>query len=83
MLAKPPPMGVVTGPFRPTRVRSMDSLSSLGMYSWYFFKGFHAGRCEAFSIANFNAGGFEHADTWPGITSRANSVAGDEGYHGL
>src|SRR5208337_158683 len=38
MLAKPPPMGVVTGPFSPTRVRSMDSLSSLGMYSWYFSK---------------------------------------------
>src|SRR5216683_740223 len=38
MLAKPPPMGVVTGPFSPTRVRSMDSLSSLGMYSLYFSK---------------------------------------------
>src|SRR5208337_4091788 len=36
MLEKPPPMGVVTGPFSPTRVRSMDSLSSFGMYSWYF-----------------------------------------------
>src|SRR5271169_112294 len=38
MLEKPPLMGVVTGPFSPTRVRSMDSLSSLGMYSWYFSK---------------------------------------------
>src|SRR5450631_1628901 len=38
MLAKPPPMGVVTGTFSPTRVRSMDSLSSLGMYSLYFSK---------------------------------------------
>src|ERR1035438_7340446 len=38
MLEKPPPIGVVTGPFNPTRVRSMDSLSSLGMYSWYFSK---------------------------------------------
>jgi len=31
-------MGVVTGPFSPTRVRSIDSESSLGMYSWYFSK---------------------------------------------
>src|SRR5216684_2499252 len=38
MLAKPPPMGVVTGPFSPTRVRSMESLSSFGMYSLYFSK---------------------------------------------
>src|SRR5579863_1537197 len=36
MLANPPPTGVVTGPFSPTRVRSIDSVSSLGMYSWYF-----------------------------------------------
>src|ERR1039458_4356257 len=33
MLEKPPPMGVVTGPFSPTWVRSMDSVSSLGMYA--------------------------------------------------
>src|ERR1039458_2166697 len=38
MLEKPPPMGVVTGPFSPTRVRSMDSESSFGMYSLYFSK---------------------------------------------
>src|SRR5258708_6807952 len=38
MLGKPPPMGVVTGPFRPTPVRSMESISSLGMYSLYFSK---------------------------------------------
>src|ERR1700686_421319 len=31
-------MGVVTGPFSPTGVRSMESLSSLGMYSLYFSK---------------------------------------------
>src|SRR5258706_10448058 len=31
-------MGVVTGPFNPTRVRSIDSVSSLGMYSLYFSK---------------------------------------------
>ena len=33
MLEKPPPIGVVTGPFRPMWVRSMDSVSSFGMYS--------------------------------------------------
>ena len=33
MLLNPPPMGVVTGPFNATRVRSMDSVNSLGMYS--------------------------------------------------
>src|SRR6267142_542613 len=38
MLGKPPPMGVVTGPFRPTPVRSMESISSFGMYSLYFSK---------------------------------------------
>src|SRR6266436_2621023 len=38
MLAKPPPTGVVIGPFRATCVRSMDSVSSLGMYSLYFSK---------------------------------------------
>src|SRR6267143_3068104 len=38
MLEKPPPMGVVTGPFKPTRVRSIDSITSLGMYSLYFSK---------------------------------------------
>ncbi len=36
MLENPPPIGVVTGPFRPTRVRSIDSVNSFGMYSWYF-----------------------------------------------
>src|SRR5208282_1505526 len=38
MLEKPPPTGVVTGPFSPTRVRSIDSITSLGMYSPYFSK---------------------------------------------
>src|SRR5215472_8337295 len=38
MLEKPPPTGVVTGPFSPKPVRSTDSISSLGMYSWYFSK---------------------------------------------
>jgi hypothetical protein len=33
MLGKPPPTGVVTGPFNPTRVRSSDSIKSFGMYS--------------------------------------------------
>src|ERR1700738_166896 len=33
MLGNPPPTGVVTGPFNDTRVRSMDSINSLGMYS--------------------------------------------------
>ncbi len=33
MLGNPPPTGVVTGPFKPTRVRSIDSIKSLGMYS--------------------------------------------------
>src|SRR5580693_1892117 len=36
MLAKPPPIGVVTGPLSATWVRSMDSVSSFGMYSLYF-----------------------------------------------
>src|SRR5271157_1289997 len=36
MLAKPPPIGVVTGPLSPTWVRSRDSVSSFGMYSLYF-----------------------------------------------
>ena len=40
----PPPTGVVTGPFSPTRVRSIDSVSSLGMYSLILFIGFRAGR---------------------------------------
>src|SRR5215831_19269637 len=35
MLEKPPPIGVVTGPFKPRPVRSMDCVSSLGMYSPY------------------------------------------------
>src|SRR5580765_1220768 len=38
ILEKPPPMGVVTGPFNPIWVRSIDSVSSLGMYSLYFSK---------------------------------------------
>src|SRR5580704_11325160 len=38
MLEKPPPTGVVTGPFNPTRVRSIDSITSLGMYSPCFSK---------------------------------------------
>ena len=38
MLGKPPPIGVVTGPFSPTCVRSMESISSFGMYSLYFSK---------------------------------------------
>ena len=33
MLENPPPTGVVTGPFSPHRVRSIDSITSLGMYS--------------------------------------------------
>src|SRR6185437_10898106 len=36
MLPKPPPTGVVIGPFNATRVRSMDAVSSFGMYSLYF-----------------------------------------------
>src|SRR5271167_1540343 len=36
MLGNPPPIGVVTGPLSPTWVRSMDSVSSFGMYSLYF-----------------------------------------------
>src|SRR5207302_10977629 len=35
MLENPPPIGVVTGPFRPSPVRSIDCVSSLGMYSPY------------------------------------------------
>src|SRR6266481_6566751 len=38
MLEKPPPTGVVTGPFSPTCVRSMDSITSFGMYSPCFSK---------------------------------------------
>src|SRR5579859_2168480 len=33
MLLKPPPMGVVTGPFRASLLRSIESYSSLGIYS--------------------------------------------------
>src|SRR5215472_6833992 len=35
MLENPPPIGVVTGPFKPMPVRSIDSVSALGMYSPY------------------------------------------------
>ena len=35
MLENPPPTGVVTGPFRPRCVRSIDWVNSLGMYSLY------------------------------------------------
>ena len=38
ILENPPPIGVVTGPFRATFVRSMDSFSAFGMYSLYFSK---------------------------------------------
>src|SRR6476660_9366636 len=38
MLENPPPMGVVTGPLRPSPVLSMECVSSLGMYSPYLAK---------------------------------------------
>ena len=60
MLEKPPPTGVVTGPFRPRWVRSIDSVSSLGMYSLILFVGFGAGG-EALPL-ELDAGGFQNAD---------------------
>ena len=76
MLAKPPPIGVVTGPFSPTRVRSIDSVSSLGMYSLIFFKGFGPGH-EGFPF-KLHAGGFENAHGRLRDFG-ADAVAGDEG----
>ncbi len=59
MLGKPSPTGVVTGPFSPTRVRSIDSISSLGMYSLIL------GECLRARLKDFpfelHPGGFENA----------------------
>ena len=59
MLGKPSPTGVVTGPFSPTRVRSIDSISSLGMYSLILLKGLGAG-LKDFPL-ELHTGGFQNA----------------------
>src|ERR1700733_12047919 len=62
MLAKPPPTGVVTGPFRATRVRSIDSVNSLGMYS------------PDFSYASAPTAKASHSNFTP-VASRMRTVA--------
>src|SRR5580693_5788922 len=62
MLAKPPPTGVVTGPFSATRVRSIDSSSSLGMYS------------PCFSKASAPTANVSHSNFTP-VASRMRTVA--------
>ena len=76
MLAKPPPIGVVTGPFSATRVRSIDSVSSFGMYSLIFLEGLGA-RLNRLPF-KLDAGGFENADGGAG-DFRADAIAGNEG----
>ena len=59
MLGKPSPTGVVTGPFSPTRVRSIDSISSLGMYSLILLEGLGA-YLKRFPL-ELEPGGFQDA----------------------
>ena len=77
MLLKPPPMGVVTGPFSATPLRSMDSIERGGNVLAEDLEGLGAGG-KALPL-EANAGGFEDADD--GLRDfRADAVAGDQGY---
>jgi hypothetical protein len=75
MLENPPPIGVVTGPLSPTRVRS----DGLGQLVWDVFSCIFKASAPAakLSHSNFTAGCFEDADGGPGNFG-ADAVAGDE-----
>ena len=77
MLLKPPPMGVVTGPFERDLVALDGFVERGGDVFAEDFEGLGAGG-EALPL-EFDAGGFEDADD--GLRDfGADAVAGDEGY---